>query len=236
MGIIKDVLKEQIQDNRRQQYSNTTATIIEYNMIMNTARIRYANPNGDGYLFRDNVKVSNTLGGVTGSGFYPGQTCTISFVGNNIHAPIITGLTSNNYSSKTNSDQGAYIVDTDIPNYEKPDNIVPMVNNWIEESNVNKNKYNNDLGNYLETDTSLLIHEILSTLDKYKETEQGITSLSTKSTIKFKDNGDIDIFVANNIGIRISTTDNSINLYGTIKINGKKIDLSQISNDILNKE
>lgn len=236
MGIIKNVLKKQIDENNSQQYNDATATIIEYNNTANTAKIRYLNPNGEGVMYRDNVRIANTLGGVTGAGILPGQPCTITFIRNNVYNPIITGLIGNNYSNKTNSDQGAYIVDADILNYEKPENIDPMINNWIEENNVDNDKYNNDLGDYTETDTSLLIHEILNTLDKYKETEQGITSLSTKSTIKFKDNGDIDIFVANNIGIRISTTDNSINLYGTIKINGKKIDLSQISNDILNKE
>jgi hypothetical protein len=63
-----------------------------------------------------------------------------------------------------------------------------------------------------------------------------MTSLSTKSTIKLRENGDIDIFVANNIGIRVSVVDKSISLYGTLKINGKKIDLSKILNDITDKE
>ena len=40
---------------------------------------------------------------------------------------------------------------------------------------------------------------------------------------KFKDNGDIDIFVNNNTGIRISPNSKSIEVYGSFKINGKEI-------------
>lgn len=231
MSIIKNALKKQICDSNRQQYNDTTGTILEYDNIKNTAKIRYSNPNGEGYLFRDNVRISNTLGGVTGAGIYPGQSCAISFIGNNIYNPVIIGVTDNNYSNKTCKDQGAYIVDSEILSCEKPKKIVPMVNNWTEENNIDSDKYNNDLGDYTKIDTSIIIHEILNTIDKYKSTEQGITSLSTKSTIKFKDNGDIDIFIANNTGIRISKTDNSINLYGTIKINGQEIDLNKILNN-----
>lgn len=236
MGIIKNTLQKQINDNNRQQFNDTIATIIEYNVVLNTAKIRFPNPNGEGHLYRDNVAVSNTLGGVTGSGIYPGQSCTITFLGNSIFNPVITGLTGSNYANKTCSDQGAYLVDTNILSHQKPKAIVPMMNDWIEESNTNAEKYNNDLGNYTKTDTSASIHEVLNTLNKYKATEQGITSLNTKSTIKFRDNGDIDIFVANNIGIRISKADRSINLYGKLKLNGQEIDLSKILNDTSNKE
>lgn len=235
MGIIKDSLKKQINDNNRQQFNDTTATIIEYNNVLNTAKIRYLNPNGEGVLYRDNVSIANTLGGVTGSGIYPGQTCTITFIKNNVHMPVITGLTGSNYANKTCTDQGAYLVDSGIASVEKP-KITPMIENWIEESNKNATKYINDLGDYSDVDTSEILHEILNTLDKYKADEQGITNLTTKSTVKFKENGDIDIFVANNIGIRISKADKSISLYGTIKANGQEIDLSKILNDTSNKE
>ena len=236
MGIIKDKLNQQICENNRQQFNDTTATIIEYDIVNNTAKIRYLNPNGEGFLYRDNVSIANTLGGVTGSGIYPGQTCAITFIKNNIYNPIITGLTSSNYALKTCTDQGAYIVDSSVLSVTKPEQITPMVNNWIEETNTDSAKYNNDLGDYTQRDSSELIHEILNTLDKYKNTEQGITNLSTKSTVKLKENGDIDIFVANNVGIRISPENKTINLYGILQVNNQTIDLSKIINDTTNKE
>lgn len=214
MGIIKNTLQKQIQANNKQQFNDTTATIIEYNTTLNTAKIRFPNPNGEGYLYRDNVSVSNTLGGVTGAGIYPGQSCTVTFMGNNVYAPIITGLIGSNYANKTCSDQGAYLVDSSALLYDKPSDLVPMTSNWIEENNTNSIKYNNDLGDYTSTDAAVSIHETLNSLDKYKATEQGITSLDTKSTVKFKDNGDIDMFVSNNIGIRICPGNKTIEFYG----------------------
>jgi len=236
MGIVRDRLKQQIEENNRQQSNDTTATIIEYNMVLNTAKIRYLNPNGEGFLYRDNVSIANTLGGLTGAGIYPGQTCAITFIKNNIYNPIITGLTSNNYALKTCTDQGAYIIDSGILSIEKPGSITSMTSNWLEEENVNYGKYINDLGDYSQIDSSEVIHEVLSTLDKYKEAEQGITNLSTKSTIKLKENGDIDIFVANSVGIRISPETKTVSLYGTLQVNNQTIDLSKIINDTTNKE
>ena len=236
MGIIKNTLQQQINNSKLQQSNDTTATIIEYNHVRNTAKIRYHNPNGEGILYRDNVAIANTLGGVTGSGIFPGQTCSITFINNNLHMPLITGLTGSNYAVKTCTDQGAYLVDLDVLSCEKPDEIVPMIDNWLEEENTDDTKYNNDLGDYTDTDTSFILHEMLNSLDKYKPNEQGITHLGAKSTIKFKENGDIDIFVGNNIGLRVSKADKSISLYGTLKINGQKIDLSKLLNDIMDKE
>lgn len=236
MGIIKDTLKKQIDNDTRQQFNDTTATILEYNPVLNVAKIEFNNPNGEGVMYRENVSLSNTLGGVTGAGIYPGQLCTITFLGNNIYNPVITGLTGSHYANKTCSDQGAYLVDVNILTTEKPDTINPMINNWIEESNTNASKYDNELGEYTNIDIAATIHKVLNTLNKYKINEQGITNLDTKSTIKFKDNGDIDIFIANNIGIRISKVDKSINLYGILKINGQEIDLSKILNYINEEE
>jgi hypothetical protein len=235
MGAIKNTLKKEINENNRQRFNDTKATIVEYNPILNVAKIRFTDPNSGEKMYRENVAITNTLGGVTGSGIYPGQACTIAFIGNNIHNPVITGLTGSNYTNKTCTDQGAYIVDADISSVQKPKDITPMISNWIEEDNTSPTKYNNDLGDYTNIDVSAIIHEVLNTLDKYKNTEQGISSLKTKSTIKFRDNGDIDVFVANNIGIKISKADKSISLYGKLKVNGKEIDLSKIS-DILDEE
>lgn len=235
MSIIKNALNKQIQENNLQQSYDTMATILEYDAVYNTAKIRYLNPNGEGYLFRDNVQVLNTMGGVTGAGIYPGQPCSISFIKNNIFAPVITGVHGSYYETKTCSDQGAYLIDNNILNCKKP-KMQPMIETWIDEYNENATKYNNDLGDYTSIDVSEVVYNILNSLNKYKVHEQGITNLETKSTIKFKENGDVDIFVANNIGIRISVADKSISLYGTLKVNGEKIDLSKILNDTTEKE
>ena len=229
MSIIKNAIKKEVNNNTRQQYNNTTATILEYNPTLNTATIEFNNPNGEGTIYREKVPIANTLGGITGSGLYPGQPCAITFLRNNIYSPMITGVINSFYNSKTCSDQGAYVID--VPSTEKPQGITPMINSWLDENSTNKLKYNNHFKNYTDIDATESVFNLINALDKYKTTEQGITNLKTKSTVKLKENGDIDIFISNNIGVRISKADNSINLYGKIKINGQEIDLSKISNE-----
>lgn len=233
MSVIKNALQKQINNDNLNRYSNTTATILGYDIVTNTATIEFLNPNGDGNVYRENVTFANTLGAATGSGIFVGQTCTISFIGGNIWSPIITGIASNLYEAKASQDQGAYIVSTDIDEeYSKPETISPMANDWIDSNNTNKRKYNNDLGDYTTSDTSKEVHEILQALNKYTNTESGITHLDTKSTIKLRDNGDIDIFVSHNVGIRISNADHNIYLYGKgIYLNNKKICYNDSNND-----
>lgn len=230
MGIIKDTLKKQIDENNKIQFNDTTATVVEYNPVLNVASIRFRNPNGEGTFYRENVSIANTLGGLTGAGIFPGQPCTITFLNNNVYTPVITGFINSQYANKTSSDQGAYLIDSAIMNINKPKQISPMIQNWVDISNTDASKYKNQIHDYTNTDSANLLHNLLNSLNKFKNTEQGITNLHTKSTIKLKENGDIDIFIANNIGIRISKVDKSINLYGKVKINGQEIDLSNIIN------
>ena len=69
------------------------------------------------------------------------------------------------------------------------------------------------------------VRKTIMEIDKYKSSEDGITNIKNNSTLKFKDNGDIDIFVNNNTGIRISPNSKSIEIYGSFKINGKEIEM-----------
>lgn len=224
MGIIKNTLKKEIDNNNLQRVNNAIGTILEYNHKSNTAYIKYLNPNGEGYFYRDDVNISETVGGFTRAGISVGQLCNLNFIGNNIHNPVITGILTSGYNLKTCSDQGAFIASNNIINCEIPDTITPMVNNWLETDNDNIYKYNDQLGDYTNIDVSSEVYETLDTIDKYKNTEEGITNIITKSTIKFKDNGDIDIFVNNNTGIRINANTQTVNIYGLdILFNGKSI-------------
>jgi hypothetical protein len=212
MGIIKNTLDKQIKSNNLKQYSDTTGLILDYDKLTNSASIRYPNPYGEGYLYRSNVKISNSLGGVTGNGIKPGIECNIAFLGNNMYAPIITGVLTNNYTIKTNTDQGAFIPDMEIANVGT---IIgkPMMSDWLSNSD-NPYKYITEFGDFTVTDVSESVYNVLNELDKYSDGEEGITNLDTKSTIKLRDNGDIDIFVSNSVGMRISRSTHKIYLYG----------------------
>lgn len=236
MGIIKNELNKQIQANNLRTYSDTTGTILEYDHITNRAKIMFDSPIGEGVMIRENVPITSQSGGFTQCGIQIGAQCNIAFSNNNIYSPVITGINNSFYNDKTCSDQGACLVNEKIKSIKKPDSITPMSLQWLDENNKNISKYYNDLGQYQDIDITTKTMDILTKLDKYASTEQGITNLETKSTVKLKENGDIDIFVANNVGIRISKSSKKIYVYGELFINGEKYEpvAKQNSNDIIN--
>ena len=227
MGIIGDKLQQKIDNNNNIRYSDTIAEITYYDNTRNVASIRFANPNNGSIMTASNVSVKINMGGLSNAALEIGQKCLISFIGNNLLCPVITNICDdlyydNIYSRKTNSDQGAYIVDSNINLLDVNSiKISPMTDDYF--NDTTSTKYTSFSKDYTSTEAIIEIRKMLMEINKYKSSEDGITNMKNNSTIKFKDNGDIDIFVDNNTGIRISPNSKSIELYGTFKINGKEI-------------
>lgn len=227
MGIIGDKLQQKIENNNNIRYSDTVAEITEYDNIKNTASVKFVNPNNGSIMTADNIAVKINMGGLSQAALKIGQKCWISFIGNNLLCPVITNLCDdqyydNIYSKKTNSDQGAYIVDSNINNIDiNSIKITPMIDDYFNDSV--SSRYSLITKDYTDTEAIQEVRKIIMEIDKYKTSEDGITNIKNNSTVKFKDNGDIDIFVNNNTGIRISPNSKSIEVYGSFKINGKEI-------------
>ena len=227
MGIIGDKLQQKIENNNNIRYSDTVAEITEYDNIKNTASVKFVNPNNGSIMTADNIAVKINMGGLSQAALKIGQKCWISFIGNNLLCPVITNLCDdqyydNIYSKKTNSDQGAYIVDSNINNIDiNSIKITPMIDDYFNDSV--SSRYSLITKDYTDTEAIQEVRKIIMEIDKYKTSEDGITNIKNNYTIKFKDNGDIDIFVNNNTGIRISPNSKSIEVYGSFKINGKEI-------------
>lgn len=227
MGIIGDKLQQKIENNNNIRYSDTVAEITDYDNIKNTASVKFANPNNGSIMTADNIAVKINMGGLSQAALKIGQKCWISFIGNNLLCPVITNLCDdqyydNIYSKKTNSDQGAYIVDSNINNIDIDSiKVTPMTDDYFNDSVASK--YSLITKDYTDTEAIQEVRKIIMEIDKYKTSEDGITNIKNNSTVKFKDNGDIDIFVNNNTGIRISPNSKSIEVYGSFKINGKEI-------------
>ena len=227
MSIIGNKLQQKIENNNNIRYSDTVAEITDYDNIKNTASVKFANPNNGSIMTADNIAVKINMGGLSQAALKIGQKCWISFIGNNLLCPVITNLCDdqyydNIYSKKTNSDQGAYIVDSNINNIDIDSiKVTPMTDDYFNDSV--SSRYSLITKDYTDTEAIQEVRKIIMEIDKYKTSEDGITNIKTNSTVKFKDNGDIDIFVNNNTGIRISPNSKSIEVYGSFKINGKEI-------------
>lgn len=232
MGIIGNKVQKKIDDNNNIRYSDTIAEITYYDNIKNTASIRFANPNNGSIMTANNIAVKINMGGLSQAALEIGQKCLISFIGNNLLCPVITNLCDdqyydNIYSKKTNSDQGAYIINSNINNINiNSIEVSPMINDYF--NNSVSDKYCLITKDYTDTEVIQEVRKMIIEIDKYKTSEDGITNIKNNSTIKFKDNGDIDIFVNNNTGIRISPNSKSIELYGNFKINGKEINVGDL--------
>lgn len=216
MGIIGDVLKEQINKDNSQSYTNATGVILKYNSVTNTATVRFKNPNGEGYLTLKQVPVSLSNGGLSGfNGILENKECNLNFINASVFSPIITGVYDNFYSDKTMEDQGCFLVNQEILDIEKPENITPMVDDWLDTNNEIVDKYNNDYSEYLlDRDVDSYCYDVLRNISHFKDTEQGIINIVNNSGIKIKENGDIDIFIDNNSGIKISSSTKTIRIFG----------------------
>lgn len=228
MGRIKGAIQNQIDNTNRLQFTDTTGTILKYDRTTETCTVKYLNPNGSGYIVRQGVKLLNSAGGLSSSGYQVGQKCSISFINANIYNPIVTGIAQSYYAQRSCTDQGAYIADDEVYKVGTPEHIIAMNLNWIDDSNQNLYKYQNELGAYQTLDVDEVSMDLITTLDKYQDNEVGITNLNNKSCIKLRDNGDIDIFTENNTGIRICKT-------GNIKIYGKDVEFTDNLSDTTDK-
>lgn len=223
MGVLKEAIQKQVDKQNLQYMQSSTGTILRYDKTSNRADIIYNNPVGDGTVYRGGIPVSNSLGGLTSGGVKPGQECTITFVNGNINAPLITGTNESSYRDKTCTDQGAYIIDEFVrEQVQEVTDFIPMYQAWISPTNEWVDKYKNTAIDYSEYDANERARTLQSTTDKFSDSEVGLTNLDTKATLKMKDNGDIDIFVTDNVGIRISKKMRKIYFYGfDININGE---------------
>ena len=224
MGIIRNTLQKQIQDYDRITFNGTTATILEYDKTTETCKIKFPNPNGDGYIYRGNVPIAGSTGGVATNGYSAGQQCSITFVNGNVFSPVITGVDNSRYIDRTNTDQGAYIASDEVYKVGTQEHLIATSTNWIDDSNTDLTKYQNELGMYQDTEADQQAMELVATLDKYQDNEVGMTNLKNKSSVRLRDNGDIDVFTENNTGIRICKS-------GNIKLYGKDIEFTNSKTD-----
>lgn len=214
MSLIKNSLQEQINNNNRVQFSDTTGTILSYDRTTETCKVKYLNPNGSGFIYRGNVTIANHTGGLASGSIFAGQKCSISFINSNIYNPVITGIPESYYSARSCSDQGAFIADDTIFKVGTETHTVAMNLDWINDSNNDLGLYENSSARYTDVDVNQVSMSLITTLDKYEDNEVGLTNLKNKSTIKLRDNGDIDIFTSANTGIRICKDTGNIKFYG----------------------
>ena len=224
MSRIGDSLDRRINVSNKQWVSNTTGIIVDYDKKLGTCSVKYHNPKGDGYYFKEHARIENNSGGFSMDNISAGQYCNITFANGDVSNPIVTGLFGSDYNGRRSEDGGNFLIDSDIYDVKIPDEIEPLKDDWFDYDNENPEKYKlDDLGDDTQVDSQQAVIEMLNQIANFSDNESGFTNLNSKATIKMRSNGDINIFTGINTGIRICA-DGSIRIYGKqIYFNDKEI-------------
>lgn len=222
MGVIQNKIKEmQSYEEKTKNFLTTSGTIIAYDKVSNTADIEYDNPAGVGILSKNNVPVSH--GELFAMGNQRGVKCSIAFQGGNIYSPIIIGICDteysiNSFSEKNDLNSGGFLIDDKLESVPIDTDISPMYKDWINEDG---SFFSQEQSGVADIDKE--VQKTMFFIDKYSDQENGIINQETKALIKTCKNGDIKIFVGNDIGICINKKTGSIEMYGDVKIKGRLI-------------
>lgn len=215
MGLIRDTLKKEIDVSSNQKYISGTAEIVEYNEVSNTASINYTNPFNGTKMYRANAPILMSTHGFFGYNIMPGDTVSVTFSNGNIHSPMITGIIGSDYTNMNTSNSGSCIISDKTQRATLPEDFTPMSNDWFDFDNQNPDKYINQYSmQYYDNDCFATVCEIARKITYHSDGDQGVTSVINGSTVTIRENGDIEMFVSNNVGMRISRADQKIYLYG----------------------
>lgn len=204
MSLIKDSINQTINYEEGQNFDQADGQIIEWDDITELAKVKFFNPNSGGYEYVGGVRIMNTQGGVSGCGIKAGAKCTLNFTKGNYFSPVIVGIQDNYYGNRNNEDQGAYLPNDEVYKVGTPEHLVPATLDWIDETNDDPDKYNNELGDFSNQNVDEETFNMLTRLNHYDKDETGITNMETGATVRMRGNGDIDIFTKNNTGLRIT--------------------------------
>jgi hypothetical protein len=217
-------LKKTIQKKILEPYNNNIfdtilAKVTAYDNLKNRATITFNDPKNTGAITLENVPVQLGSGGFHSAGPFPGDQVWVTFANKSLLQPKIVSLADERYQINTRNKlqhkkQGSYLTDrisniNDYNNNNDFSDINPMYKKWLDIGNTDTGKYMD----YNSEPIAELINSMMN-VSYYDTAEPGITHPNNSSTIKIRNNGVIDIFVATNQGIRIDPSNSTINIYG----------------------
>lgn len=216
------MLKEAIINNVIEPYNRAStgavlAQVYELDDVTNRAKITFKDPKGTGFIKLENVPIQIGNGGMHSAGPLVGDQVWVTFINNSPLLPKIVSLCDENYEVNTREKtrhlrKGAFLPDSicDRSDYKNTSTVTtdtPTINDWIDDTNTDINKYIN----YKDTNPMDELVDATSYAAYYNTEEPGITHPANSSTIKVKNNGMIDIFVSTNQGIRIDPSTKTVN-------------------------
>lgn len=232
MSTLKDSIMENIvKPHTNMSFGTVLAEVYNYDNITNRAKIAFKDPKGTGFIKLENVPIQLGSGGVHSAGPFVGDHVWVSFMNNSPLYPKIVALADEAYQVNTREKtkhvrKGAFIPDSICERSDYNNTIVslnnkPTIEDWFDYDN-------DDYGKYIDYKEENALNTLISETSSsayYNAEEPGITHPLNSSTIKVRNNGAIDIFVATNQGIRVDPVTKTINFIG----NSEKHHVSNLS-------
>jgi hypothetical protein len=220
MSSISNSIKKVINGVNNTQYTSVIAEIISFDGTTNTASITFNDPNSQGIQVLDNVPIDLGGSGIHTAGPFIRDNANVDFQNGSILQPKITAIIDEGYQYVSrarlqHTDSGANLTDP-VPTIDPTTLPTNASSDWVDSTSTPTNKYLQ----YQNIDPTSDLITKTSTTSYYSTTEPGLTHPTTKATIKLKDDGNIDIFINSNIGIRVNTVTSSVDIYGDVNVNG----------------
>lgn len=206
----QNLIEKIIEPNSRIKLNNAKGQILKYDSINNMADVCLEMINiGKQILYNVPIQISSV--GIHQSSLREGDYVYIQFNNGSVFQPKIIGKADELYATHTRENenhirQGYLEITQEFINEE----ITPSTDQWIEPSNTNKTKYLK----YKDTSPLDDMAKKINSQGYFQDEEIGMYNPVSSSIMKIKDNGNIDIFIDSNIGIRINAENKTIEFLG----------------------
>lgn len=213
----KQIERNVLKPNISNKFSNLTGIVRSYNKYTNKASVEIRS-SGDITILNDVPVILSTFG-VIGPNLKDGDIVNISCSNDSLFNAKITGIVDDNYSSSKIYDLKKYRNKGEFTyNLEKKEGtILPRLNKRYSNESFHSNIYM-----YSMSTTYEVADEIFDKMSSFSDNDIGLINPISKSLIKIKDDGCIDVFSNNDSGIRIDPHNNTINFFGDLISNNKK--------------
>lgn len=217
-------INEKINNQTLNKTSSYMATILKINTNYNVATIfiPFYGKQRDGRIFK-NVPITIGSNGVHQSSLRVNDTVYVTFNDTSSFSPKILGKADELYNSNTREkekhlNKGALIIQ-EKNKIDSEEEYIGSFQDW-----VNQNTDNDFINlQYKDKDPLVEIYETQDEFGYFSGGDVGMYNPKTSSIVKLKDDGDIDIFVNDDIGIRVNNKNKKIEIYGSIELISKEI-------------
>lgn len=207
MAFKDTLIKNVINPHTSQMFSNSVGKVIKYYEEDNKVDLIVSSSGT--FTTLESVPIQISGKGIIGSSLKEDDLVYIQYNNGSIFQPKVVGLADEDYSNNTRESskherKGTFLSSPKNINGE----IVPRIKKRLQNSDGFKHEeYKNS--SCLDT-----LSNKSNTLGYFSNNEVGLYHPILSSLVKLKDNGDIDIFIGTNIGIRINKENKTIQTFG----------------------